>query len=111
MGQQCPAFGKRIKQHADKRPVGRARLEVRGLRASYSRSTMRLKAMAVERAPTIATVIQRICFGEGNPLAASTAPRKANGNAKSVCSILIISSVTRMLRSRGGMVWLSLLLS
>src|SRR6266699_7252216 len=57
---------------------------------------MRLKAMAVERAPTIATVIQTSCHAVGTPPAANTAPRKANGNAKSVCSILIISSVVRM---------------
>ena len=57
---------------------------------------MRLKAIAADRAPTIATMIQRICRGEGSPFAASTAPRKANGNAKSVCSILIISSVNRV---------------
>src|SRR6266567_6050765 len=57
---------------------------------------MRLKAMAVERAPTIATVIQTSCNADGTPPAANTAPRKANGNANSVCSILIISSVVRM---------------
>src|SRR6185369_2441961 len=56
---------------------------------------MRLKAIAVERAPTIATVIQTICHPVGRPRAASTAPRKANGSANSVCSILIISSVVR----------------
>src|SRR5438128_11822053 len=57
---------------------------------------MRLKAIAVERAPTIATEIQTICDAVGIPRAASTAPRKANGSANSVCSILIISSVVRM---------------
>src|SRR5712692_3696656 len=58
---------------------------------------MRLNAIAVERAPTIATAIHRICEKLGRPCAASTAPSNANGNAKSVCSILIISSVVRML--------------
>src|SRR5438874_13463208 len=65
----------------DKTPAGIARIFVRGLRASYSRSAMRLKAMAADRAPTIAMAIQRICDSEGNKRAASTAPRKANGNA------------------------------
>src|SRR4030095_14843710 len=40
-------------------PAGIARICVLGLRASYSRSTIRLKAMAVDRAPTIATVIHQ----------------------------------------------------
>src|SRR6266576_6202631 len=80
----------------DRTPAGIARIFVRGLRASYSRSAMRLKAIAVDRAPTIATTIQTICHSDGIPRAASTAPRKANGNANSVCSILIISSVVRM---------------
>src|SRR5439155_25347597 len=62
---------------ADKTPAGIARIFVRGLRASYSRSAMRLKAIAVERAPTIAITIQTICHGEGIPRAASTAPRNA----------------------------------
>src|SRR5713226_9422818 len=58
---------------------------------------MRLNAIAVERAPTIATAIHRICEKLGSPRAASTAPSNANGNANNVCSILIISSVVRML--------------
>src|SRR5437763_1987975 len=70
---------------------------VRGLRASYSRSAIRLKAIAVERAPTIATIIQTICHAVGIPRAANTEPRNANGSANSVCSILIISSVVRTL--------------
>src|SRR6267154_1120418 len=57
---------------------------------------MRLKAIAVDRAPTIARVIQRICIALGRPWAASTAPRKAKGSANRVCSILIISSVVPM---------------
>src|SRR6187455_3297522 len=63
---------------------------------------MRLKAIAVERAPTIAMQIQRICRRAGKPFAASTAPRNANGNAKSVCSILIISSVMPTFFRSGG---------
>ncbi len=42
----------------DNTPAGRWRERVRGLRASISASSMRLKAMAAERAPTIATTIQ-----------------------------------------------------
>src|ERR1044072_6424008 len=80
----------------DNSPEGNALEAVRGLRASKLRSAMRLNAIAAERAPTIATTIHRICHGDGRPLAASTAPRNANGNAKSVCSILIISSVRRV---------------
>src|SRR6266567_7826334 len=80
----------------DRTPLGIARILVRGLRVSYSRSAMRLKDIAVDRAPTIAMVIQTICQGVGIPRAANTAPRKANGSANSVCSILIISSVVRM---------------
>src|SRR5262245_17199529 len=38
---------------------GSARLAVRGLAASIFRSAMRLKVIAAERAPTIASVIQR----------------------------------------------------
>ena len=80
----------------DNSPAGIARDAVRGLRASIWRSATRLKAMAAERAPTIATTIQKICRPVGAPFAASTAPRKANGNANSVCSILIISRVKRV---------------
>src|SRR5205085_3227615 len=63
---------------------------------------MRLKAIAAERAPTIAAVIQSACHQVGRPVAvkpraASSAPKKAKGSAKSVCSILIISSVVLML--------------
>src|ERR1043165_2513310 len=63
-------------------PAGIARLRVRGLRASISRSAMRLKAIAQERAPTIASVIQRNCRSVGSPLAAKTAPRKAKGRSE-----------------------------
>src|SRR5437868_14452581 len=65
----------------DNAPAGIARNFVRGMRASYSRSAIRLKAIAVERAPTMEMTIQTICHSEGRPRAASTAPRKANGNA------------------------------
>ena len=60
---------------------------------------MRLKVMAAERAPTIARVIQttfaiqKFAPCAGISRAASAAPKKANGRAKSVCSILIISKV------------------
>src|ERR1043165_8567774 len=43
-----------------------------------------------------------ICHALGIPRAARTAPRKANGSANSVCSILIISSVVRMFVEREG---------
>src|SRR3954452_7087888 len=77
----------------DNVPAGIDRMEVRGLAASYSASTKRLKAIAAERAPTIATTIQRSWRADGKPLAASMAPQSANGSAKIECSHLIISSV------------------
>src|ERR1700754_2598620 len=80
----------------DNRPAGIARVAVRGLRASIFRSAMRLKAIAVDLAPTIATIIHKNCLSVGNPLAAKTAPKNANGKAKSVCSIFIISRVRRV---------------
>ena len=85
-------------------PAGRARSRVRGLAASMCRSAMRLKAIAQERAPTIASAIQSNCRGAGSPPAASTAPSSAKGSAKSVCSILIISSVVRSCRAAVRMV-------
>src|ERR687889_1556794 len=89
-------------KETESRPAGMARAAVRGFAASNSRSAIRLKAIAAERAPTIAGVIQSACQTVGSPdalkpRAASTAPRKAKGSAKSVCSIFIISSVVRML--------------
>lgn len=78
-------------------PAGSARVLVRGLLASISRSAIRLNAIAVERAPIIAIVIQSVCQAVGSPPAASTAPKKAKGSANSVCSIFIISSVMRAL--------------
>src|SRR5215204_2603421 len=83
----------------DSNPAGSALDAVRGFFASKLRSAMRLNAIAAERAPTIAPTIQRICHGVGSPRAARTAPRKANGNAKSVCSIFIISNVSRVFLS------------
>src|SRR5262249_17999922 len=82
-------------------PDGSARPAVRGLAASIRRSAILLNAIAADLAPTIASVIQ-IIFSTQNhtglgPIsrAASVAPRKANGSANRVCSILIISSVIR----------------
>src|SRR5205807_5903081 len=57
--------------------------------------------MAAERAATIAITIQRSCHGRGKPLAASMAPHSAKGSAKTECSHLIISSVTRRLCRMG----------
>src|SRR5258705_13171484 len=88
-------------------PAGNALVAVRGLRASKPRSAIRLKAIAADLAATIARTIQKTCRGEGSPFAASTAPRKAKGNAKSVCSIFIISSVSRVFRTRVDTVGLS----
>ncbi len=74
-----------------------------GLAASMAASAQRLKAMAAERAATMATTIHSIWCSEGNPPAASMAPHSANGSAKMECSHLIISSVTRRLRRTGTM--------
>ena len=63
-------------------PAGIARIFVLGLAASNSRSTSRLNDIAAERAPTIATTIHKTRSHAGRPLAARTAPRNANGNAK-----------------------------
>src|ERR1700730_5624784 len=79
-------------------PVANARIAVRGLRRSYSRSAMRFMVIAAERAPTIATMIQRICQTLGKrpaSRAASRAPTSAKGRAKTECSNLIISSTIR----------------
>src|SRR5712692_10346577 len=59
--------------------------------------------IAAERAPTMATTIQRICRGVGQPgeppayRAASSAAVSANGSANSECSNFIISSTVRVL--------------
>ena len=68
----------------DTAPEGISRRAVRGFTASTSRSTIRLNAIAEERAPTIATRIQRIVPAFGKPPAASTAERRAKGSAKIV---------------------------
>src|SRR3954447_14138916 len=69
-------------------PDGSSRVAVRGLRASIDRSISRLSAMASERAPTIASVIQPSWAADGTASSASSAPTYANGSAKTVCSIL-----------------------
>src|SRR5580698_3248056 len=79
-------------------PTGKARVAVRGLAASIEASASRLKAIAADRAETIATTIQASCRQAGNPPAASMAPQSANGSAKIECSHLIISSVTLRFR-------------
>src|ERR1035437_1824667 len=63
-------------------PTGRARAAVRGLEASSEASARRLKAMAAERAETMATTIHASCRHAGRPPAASMAPQSANGSAK-----------------------------
>ncbi len=72
-------------------PRGSARVFVRGFSESMSRSAQRLKPMAAERAPTIAAMIQITCSSDGSPSRARSAPVKAKGSAKMVCSNLIIS--------------------
>src|ERR1039457_2407524 len=84
----------------ESRPAGRWRFEVRRLRASIGASSRRLKAMAAERAETMATTIQRKRQpkpGIENPASrhASSAPVRANGRAKMECSNLIMSRVRR----------------
>ena len=73
---------------------------MRGLRPSISASRMRLKAIAAERAPTIARTIHSQLFcrkrspASGFSRKASSAPVSANGSANTECSNLIISSVS-----------------
>ena len=69
----------------DTEPAGMSRAAVRGFAASIARSAMRLKAIAAERAPTIATRIKKSVRTSGTPPAARTAERSANGSAKTVC--------------------------
>jgi hypothetical protein len=64
-------------------------------------SAHRLKAIAADRAATMATIIHANWRSEGNPPAASMAPHKANGSAKIECSHLIISKVRRRLSRTG----------
>src|SRR3954471_5612819 len=82
-------------------PAGIARDDVRGFSASNLASTSRLKAIAAERAPTIATTIHKSCGAEGKPLAASIAPHSAKGSAKIECSHLIISKVVLVFCNSG----------
>src|SRR5690242_13992322 len=92
-----------VKPHAkraDSRPAGKCRFAVRRFRASMSASRIRLNVMAAERAATIATMIQAKRRPKSfiwNPASrqASSAPVKANGNANTECSNLIMSSVRR----------------
>src|SRR5690348_471660 len=65
---------------------------------------MRFMVMAAERAPTMATMIQKICQAmvraagqSARPeCSASKAATRAKGSAKTECSNLIISSTVRM---------------
>src|SRR6185437_194591 len=68
---------------------------------------MRLIVMAAERAPTMATMIQKICSHVGQcpaSRAARRAPTRANGRAKTECSILIISKTVSM---RERVMWIA----
>ncbi len=65
---------------------------------------MRLKVMAAERAPTMATMIQAsftaaLRASRLDSRTANKAPVKANGKANTECSNLIISSVSLSLCS------------
>ena len=68
-----------------RRPLGRCRPAVRGLAASMRLSMMRLRAMASDRAPTMASRIQPSVDHGGTELVAMRAPAKANGRANTVC--------------------------
>src|SRR5229473_5739120 len=61
---------------------------------------MRFTVMAAERAPIMATMIQRICRSAGQECAVTRAARRApvsaNGSANTECSNLIISSTVRI---------------
>src|SRR5581483_5881471 len=82
-------------------PAGNARVRVRGFAASMEASAKRLNDIAADRAATMATMIQTIWCTVGSPSAASIAPHNANGSAKTECSHLIISRVTRRFFRRG----------
>src|SRR5882762_2538720 len=91
-----------VKIHAkpvESAPVASARWAVRGFALSKRTSAMRLTVMAALRAATMATMIQSNCFQVGQPWvlkrAASRAPVRANGKAKTECSNLIISRMVR----------------
>ena len=73
---------------------------VRGFRASIRESSIRLNAIAADRAPTIAKTIQGSFASTTVALKFSSrtarkAPVRAKGSAKMECSNLIISSVRR----------------
>src|SRR6266446_6548393 len=69
-----------------RRPVGSSRPCVRGLRASRSRSAMRLNPIATNRAAVNATTtrpnVRQVTVYARD---AATTPSSANGNAKTVC--------------------------
>ncbi len=67
-------------------PAGISRFAVRGFSASISRSAIRLKPIAANRAAVNATVTQPTCTQRTGAIAlASTTPTNANGSANSVC--------------------------
>ena len=86
-------------------PAGIARMRVRRLIASISASATRLKAIAADRAATIATTIHANFPASSLqprplPRTANNAPVNAKGSAKTECSNLIISSTVRVLERR-----------
>lgn len=93
------AIVKTTAKRIDRLPRGIARPLVLGFALSICASAIRLNVMAALRAPTIADTIQRTCQEAGNPFRANNAPINANGNAKTVCSNLIMSSVICNLRN------------
>ena len=54
--------------------------------------------MAAERAPTMATKIKKMVRPSGRPRAASMAPMKAKGRARTLWPTLIISSNSQIFR-------------
>src|ERR1039457_3026870 len=66
-------------------PAGISRRAVRGFSASTFRSTIRLNAIATDRAPTMAARMPNSVRGGGTAPAASTVASSANGSAKTVC--------------------------
>src|SRR5205823_662156 len=87
-------------KRADNRPAGKCRFAVRRFRASMSASRIRLNVIAADRAATIAIMIHakrgpKSSIWKPASRQASSAPVKANGNANTECSNLIMSSVRR----------------
>src|SRR5690606_6542854 len=71
---------------SESEPLGSSRFRVRGFRASYDRSAIRLNPIATQRAAenariTRTSVLQVI----GATREAASTPSRANGRAKSVC--------------------------